>query len=104
MPCYDGGQRDEDERQVRQDAHEMKAILCGLLTVLDRKSQTDNVLDLVDWKEVGVSRKKVHGWWMAHRAEDEMRLAKEADTKRKKLVKEQALKKLTDEERKILGV
>ena len=82
---------------------DFEAVLCGMLTVLEKEERLFS-LDDIDWDEVGVSRKMVEAWWEAHKKEDERRRAKELAERVKEERRKAALAKLTDEDRKILGL
>jgi hypothetical protein len=120
MPCNDS--RDDYGVTVPDkeynDLKDTEAMLCGITKVLEShrdqciigvennggENILDNVLNDVDWKEVGTSKKKFYAWWTKHKAAD---AAKKAD---KELICDKAnrvkaaLKKLTPEERKLLGI
>lgn len=106
MPCTDGGPSIEQQREPGRVA----ACLCGILSSFEctgfgRNGLTvKGVLDAVDWKEVGVTRKWLEGWWEEHKREDrERKREEEAESRRLKLV-EQALGKLSVKERRALGL
>jgi hypothetical protein len=111
MPCRDG---DWDEPRVikrfEMDIHDFEAVLCGLFTEAESRGlrtgydELSFLLSEVNWKEVGVPRKKVENWWAGHKREDERRRKKEAEEKRKAELKAAALSKLTDEEKQVLGI
>lgn len=62
------------------------------------------VLRDVDWIEVGVKPAQVKTWWRRHLKQDEARRAQEAAEKERQRIKTQALSKLTEEEKKALGI
>jgi PAS domain-containing protein len=109
MPCRD----DWSDRIPREETRhgmtisDFEAALCGILTAAQQGiliGRDDALLDLVDWQEAGVTRKKVNAWWRQHQKEDEQRRAREAAEQRKAQLKESALSKLTAEERAALGL
>ena len=105
MPCRTD---DWDCKPVRESRNglyiaDFEAILCGILTVLEKEERMFS-LDDVDWDEVGVKKKHVDKWWKEHKKEDEVRRAKEAAAKRKNDLRAMALAKLTDDERKALDL
>ena len=95
----------EHERHSRHgmDVDDFQAAMCGIL-----RAAGDEILDSVDWDEAGVKRVMVEKWWKKHQAEDAARLKKEAAAKARKEKKERdrktALAKLTNDERKALGL
>ncbi len=103
MPCTDSGPR-EPSTQERQDAHNVPAMLCALLTVLEGQGTLEEVLASVDWKEAGVSLPWLRYWWEKHQDEDRERRAQEAEVHRRVAARQAALAKLTPEERKLLSL
>lgn len=110
MPC-----RVDDDfptRYAKETRHgltiaDFEAVLCGVFTAAQDGVVTgylDGLIDVIDWKEVGVSRKAVVWWWNSHKKEDEKRREREAIAKRKDDLKKAALAKLTAEERAALGI
>lgn len=75
MPCRDGGPTEgEIASTLRYQNRFLEAVLCGILS-------TSFDLDLVDWKEAGVSQKEVVKWWKRHRAQDVLRRKREREYK-----------------------
>lgn len=112
MPCLtwpDDWNRPKRKTQIDTVA-EFKAVLCGILTAAKQKAErtgyaeVEALLDEVDWKEAGVKRVHVEKWWEAHQKEDEARRKREAEKREKDRLRQSAIKKLTDEERKALGL
>lgn len=101
MPCSDGGYYDRiyDEDR-RRDLGEREAMLCAALTVL----KANNLLNKINYKEAGVTKKALEEWWAGHQRQDAMRRAEERRRAEQKRTKEEALKKLTPAERKALGL
>lgn len=113
MPCRDDWGVNITRTTPRENRHGMElsdfeAVLCGLFTALEGKEQINDMLPLwlsnVDWKEAGVTRKKVETWWKKHKAADETRRKLEAALRKKAELKASALAKLTTEEREVLGI
>jgi len=104
MPCRDEYADREMELKEAKKAAMIEASLCGILRVLDVPYDKEKILELVDWKEAGVTRKEFETWWMGHRRKDQLRKMAEEEAKRKEDVKAKALAKLTPEERELLGV
>ena len=107
MPCNDGGY-DRDIITLTQDSYDMyqniAAMLCGIATVLEDDGDLSSVLDKVDWKESGGSKKKFKAWWASHKAADAERKAEEETIREKAERVEEILAKLTPEERKLIGI
>lgn len=105
MPCRDWTV--EEEREIeRRRSDFFEASLCGIFTFLKNQpvKVLEDVLDNLDYEEMGVTRKELEDWWRAHQREDEKRRKREEAARRKAELKAQALAKLTEEERKALGV
>lgn len=100
MPCYEPSGADYTRAEQQDRANKLEAVLCGIFTVLDAKGLT--LLDSVNWKEVGVSRRWAERWWEKHLEQD--RLRKERKTREIKEAAEAdaALAKLTTRERELL--
>lgn len=89
------------EREVK--AREIvEAMLCGVLHAIEDSGLSWDVWDSFDEQESGVLADEIERWWVEHRKKDEARKLKEAKTQEK--IKRDALKKLTAEERKALGL
>jgi hypothetical protein len=110
MPCSDGGQyKCEQEEKARiKRQKEIQAMLCAVLTVLYNNANLSNVLSQVDEAESGITEKSIKDFWEKHKKEDEARRKREREMKekiqRETLIKQQALFKLTKEEKEVLGV
>ena len=131
MPCYDG--RDSRDREIellqtasderaraervaiglgeRARAERAEALLCAVLTQLEKDNLLATVMSVANWDEAGISYDYAHGWWEKHKAMDEVRrkkeaeyLARNAEKDARKKRKQEVLAKLSPEERKILGV
>jgi hypothetical protein len=101
MPC-------RDEWYTPPEPYEtydfMEAALCGVFTELVKRKQFVDVVESMDFAEMGVDKHDLLVWWKAHQKKDAARRKKEAEEKRKAELREQALAKLTSEERKVLGI
>lgn len=111
MPCL--GPTTEEwnaERRAKgtlAGEREFEAVLCGLLSAMrdtHGAAAVDGWLDAVDWKEVGVPRKRVAYWWAAHQMDDARRRYFERLGSEEARARSEALAKLTPAERKALGV
>ena len=76
MPCYDGGRRDR-ERDERNRAEKVEAMLCGILAAIERQGNLDYVLMRFDHREAGISRVELREWWRSHKAADDARRQRE---------------------------
>lgn len=100
MPCVSDGYYPSFEDQVRKELNLVRAIACGLLK-LDDSIET---LSEVDWKEQGITLDQAQEWWLDHQQRDRARKRQELLAAEKQAKKDAALAKLTDEDRKILGI
>lgn len=104
MPCRDGM---EDLRRAEEHAERalIRASLCAVLTLLEKDpGGFALMLKQIDWKEAGVSKREFLGWWEDHKEEDAKRRERMAEQLREIKVRKDALAKLTDEEKKVLGI
>lgn len=101
MPCmsydnsWDRGSDDRKIKELKKQADMLARIACKALTELE-KNEIEDVLLLRD--------DEVRTWWKKHKEDDAREQARLAEVERKKLIKEEALKKLSTEEREILGL
>ena len=109
MPCSDGGWgRDEERRHYDNQKVAIQArldnvtrLLCELCTHLDETQRNDVFASIAGLK----------GWWVEHQRQDAARKELEAaaqarrdEERRAQELREQAMNKLTDEERRVLGL
>lgn len=107
MPCrVEDWERPSISKEKRHGMtiDDFEAVLCGLFTEIEADGELILWLGDINWKEVGVTRRTVEGWWKAHKKEDEVRRARENAEKNKAELKAAALKKLSPEERAALGI
>lgn len=101
MPCYTPDDPPPTQAQLNARGEmtlaQHEAVLCGILTKL-----ATQVLPLLDYAEIGVPHDLIRRWWIKHQAEDNVRRAREAQTQAQERLREQALSKLTPQERKAL--
>lgn len=90
MPCRDHGYEDSGLDVLRRRNTELAQLLCIACETMD-----DDNLRLPP---------RVQIWWDEHKRLDAIQRAEEAEQERKHKVKMGALAKLTDEERKLLGI
>jgi hypothetical protein len=104
MPCRDGGWDDSELgwRRAKEKIAFLEASLCAALTALQKFSWSP--FDRIDYEEAGIKKEELTGWWLNHKREDAARRKKEEKEKEKQDLKVSALSKLTEEERKALGL
>lgn len=98
MPCRDGRGYDSREYAYEDTSRvdKLARIACELARFIE-KGYGSRV-----WKEE--ISKEAANWWDAHKKADEAREAREAKARRVKEIKASAIKKLSLEERKALGL
>jgi hypothetical protein len=114
MPCrdyYDDHPeayfRDVTEPALKARISFAESALCQVLTafsqVLLYKAKENNIVedvfDMIDYAEAGITKKELKKWWGEHRARDAKIKAEKVSQ-----LKESALAKLTAEEKKALGL
>jgi hypothetical protein len=72
MPCYTGPITEEERKINGMLPEQHAAVLCGIISAVGIE-----ILDRVDWKEVGVSKELVLRWWALHQRDDEERKQRE---------------------------
>lgn len=118
MPCrdfYDDHPeqyfRDVTEPALKKQVSFAESALCQTLEAFNQflllvarstedRSLSTNPLDFVNYKEAGITRPALEKWWKNHKALD----VKHREAARLQALKVAALSKLTDEEKKALGV
>jgi hypothetical protein len=101
MPCqsYDtawaAGSDDYEVRKLKKEADRLARIACKAMEALTRADQADFLLLKDD---------EVREWWIKHQEDDRRAQEKEAARLRREQVKQDALAKLTTEEREALGI
>jgi hypothetical protein len=106
MPC-----RDYYDDHPAPDLHgaELAVVgpaLCAILRALAKEKGLlmEGLLNQVDWRQAGVTKKEVLDWWKKHEEQDRIYQEEKARRAAEKKAKKAALEKLTPEERKLLGV
>lgn len=101
MPCrvfYDDHPedyfRDVTEPKLKAQISFAESALCGALTALTRLGF--DALDQIAYGDIGIKKSELKMWWEEHKKLDEKHRQQE--------LKLSALAKLTDEERKALGL
>jgi hypothetical protein len=101
MPCqsYDtawaAGSDDYEVRKLKKEADRLARIACRAMEALTQAGQADFLLLKDD---------ETREWWIKHQEDDRRAQEKEAARLRREQVKQDALAKLTTEEREALGI
>jgi hypothetical protein len=105
MPCYDSR---EDLHQICDDLqksnNKLEAMLCMVMYTLEEENEIGHFAELFNYKESGITRDQLFGWWKQHKEDDRRRKDRERAERDRLERRDAALAKLTDEERKLLGV
>lgn len=92
----------EEIRALGEKLRERDAMLCAVLTVIDRYGDFDLIACNLDAREAGVSWNQISVWWQDHLERDAERRHQEA--LRREQRRREILARLTNEEREILGL
>ena len=101
MPCqsYDNSWDDGSDarriRELKKQADMLARIACKAMTELER-NEIEDLLILKD--------DEVRTWWTKHKEDDAREQARLAEIERKARVKQEALDRLSDEEKEVLGL
>jgi len=101
MPCqsydssWDSGDDRRKIRELKKQADMLARIACKALAELENNKIEDMLLLRDD---------EVRVWWKKHKEDDAREQARVAEAERKKRIKEEALAKLSSEERELLGL
>lgn len=101
MPCqsydssWDSGSDQRKIRELKKQADMLARIACKALAELENNEIEDMLLLRDD---------EVRTWWKKHKEDDAREQARLAEVERKKRIKEEALAKLSTEERELLGL
>ena len=97
---YITGPLHEEIGVLKAELAEREAMLCAVLSIYG--PDMDAVYSEINWLEAGVTQDDMESWWKTHKRKDEERRAREAD--KREAARNKALKKLTHEERVLLGL
>jgi arsenate reductase-like glutaredoxin family protein len=112
MPCrdyYDDHPekyfKDVTEPALKKQIAFAESALCQTLadfqrSLIELNAMHNNPLDYIDYVKAGITRKELERWWKPHKKLD----AQHREAERLKKIRESALSKLSEEERKVLGV
>jgi len=101
MPCmsYDtnwaSSSNDYDVKRLKKEADKLARIACKAMTELVKSGHADFLVLKDD---------EVREWWDKHQEDDRKAQEAKAEKARKAKLKREALAKLSDEEKKILGI
>lgn len=101
MPCYSDPTPTPDEVAY---GRKREAVECAIWTALEKSGLLGTVLDAADWNEAGVSREFAEQWWERHKESDRLRRAREQQEADRRAAKQAALEKLSESERRALGL
>ena len=104
MPCRDDYPAIDYAAEAKRSLKDREAMLCAVLRVLEGNKTLGNVIDAIDWRTAGVSKMRLLTWWESHKEADRLRLLREKAENELKAKKTAALKKLTREEKDLLGI
>lgn len=97
MPCrdYESDNGYEMREHYKQQCDKLARIACAAMEELERQGKEDFLI---------LKNEEVGHWWAAHKEADRKEKARVAELERRKRVKEEALARLTDEEKELLGL
>lgn len=84
MPCSDGGGPTDYTEGYQEKIRLLSTTLCGIFTLLEKEGKLEEILDLLDWKEMGISIAEVIDWWNKHQDEDNRRKQREKEARKQK--------------------
>lgn len=104
MPCDDGSgfgyNYYNNQDRIISERKNFEAMLCGVLTYAE--SKIPDILDHLDYKEMGIGKTIVASWWTQHKAADQKRRKREQEEKDRKARYEQLKQTLSPEDLKII--
>jgi hypothetical protein len=104
MPCRVYEPEEVAEEQSRELAF-LSAALCAVFSWTETQPGGSKAfLDKLDWSAAGVTHGAVKVWWPRHRKKDALRLLQEREEHDREEARQTALAKLTDDERRLLGL
>ena len=101
MPCmsYDtnwaNDSSNSDVKRIKAEADKLARIACAAMTELERMGKEDFLI---------LKNEEVGHWWASHKEADRKEQERIAEKARKERVKAEALARLTDEEKELLGL
>lgn len=79
MPCRDDYAYHESIERTIDERKHLQAIVCGLLTYIE--PSIPDILDKLDYNEMGVSQSYTKEWWKEHKEADQKRRRREQERK-----------------------
>lgn len=109
MPCRDYIAINSKPSQKELDADLTEAVLCAFTRTLKNNStkeypEFNHFLNYINWEESGVTKKEYLDWWDRHELIDDQRIKKNKNQIEMARKRNDALSKLTGEERILLGL
>ena len=96
---------DEPDGSIRINDHRfLTNTLSGIITVLEASNLLNSTIEKVDWKAAGINPNSFYEWWGMQKTIEDARKARDLAQKETLRKREAILARLTEEERKILGV
>ena len=97
MPCRDYESDDgySQREEYKKQCDKLARIACKAMEQLEKSGRADFIL---------IEDDELREWWSQHKEADRKEKARLAEIERKKKVKEEALAKLSDEEKQLLGL
>ena len=101
MPCqsyessWASSSNDADVRRLKKEADKLARIACAALTELEKVGKAEFLV---------LKNDELREWWEAHKEADRREQARIAEIERRERVKEEALARLTEEEKELLGL
>jgi hypothetical protein len=97
MPCrdYESDNGYEMREHYKEQCDKLARIACAAMEELERQGKEDFLI---------LKNEEVGHWWAAHKEADRKEKARLSEIERKERVKAEALARLTDEEKELLGL
>lgn len=101
MPCqsyesnWANDYSDEKIKKLKAECDKLARIACAAMTELEKQGREDFLV---------LKNEEVGHWWAAHKEADRKERERIAEIERKEQVKKDALARLTDEEKELLGL
>lgn len=101
MPCqsYDTNwahdSNDRDVKRLKKEVDKLARIACEALTELEKTGKADFLI---------LKNDELREWWEAHKEADRKEQARLVEEERKERIREEALARLSEEEKELLGL
>jgi hypothetical protein len=86
---------DSDVRRLKKEADKLARIACAAMTELEKMGKEDFLI---------LKNEEVGHWWASHKEADRKERERVAELERRERLKKEALDRLTDEEKELLGL